>query len=67
MGDHPIPGWWTVTGVAELTGLHPDTIRWHCREGQFRLCAVAAGRGWNIPDNAVDTFIRDRLRRGKVV
>jgi len=65
MGDAQIPGYWTVTGVAQLTGLHADTVRYHCRQGSLASLATMSGRSYLIPDQAVTEFAADLLRRRK--
>lgn len=65
MGNHTLPGFWTVQGAAEITGLHPDTIRYHCRTGTLQ--AIDAGRMFLISDDELDRFIHDRLTRGKTL
>jgi len=67
VGDSEIPGYSTVTGAARRTGLHPDTIRYHCRCGNLpgAVPATSAGRAWLIPDTALDAFIDERARMGE--
>ena len=62
MGDSPIPGYWTTKGAAQRTGLHPDTIRYHCRQGTLAGHATMTGRDYLIPDEALDAFVAERTR-----
>lgn len=63
MGKHEIPGYWSVGAVARLTGLHPDTVRYHCRQGSLAGTATLVGRAYLIPDQAVVAFASDLARR----
>jgi excisionase family DNA binding protein len=49
-----IPGWWTVQELAARTGLHEQTIRYHCRQGNIK--AEDTGRIWMISDEAAEAF-----------
>lgn len=62
VGDSQIPGYWTTKGAAERTGLHPDTIRYHCRQGTLAGQATMSGRDYLIPDAALDAFVEERVR-----
>ena len=54
-----------MTGVAQLTVLHADTVRYHCRQGSLEGIATMSGRSYLIPDQAVVDFAADLLRRRK--
>ena len=53
-----IPGYYTVAELAELAGLTPNAIRWHCRKGN--IVAEDTGRVWLIPTDAGDDFLAAR-------
>lgn len=63
MAEHRLPDYWTVGAVARLTGLHPDTVRYHCRQGSLADAATLVGRSYLIPDQAVIKFAADLVRR----
>jgi len=56
-----IPGWWTVQELAARTGLHQQTIRWHCRQGN--IDANDTGRVWLINDQAANDFCEQLAQR----
>jgi hypothetical protein len=65
VGDSPIPGYWTTKGAAQHAGLHPDTIRYHCRTGTLAGQASMSGRDYLIPDEALTQFMAARVRMGR--
>jgi excisionase family DNA binding protein len=48
--------WLTVAQVAVMVGKKPRTVRRWCRTG-FLSGARQIGRGWQIPQSAVDALL----------
>jgi hypothetical protein len=59
--DHVERTWWTVQELAARTGLHEQTIRWHCRQGN--IAAQCTQRFWVISAEAADEFCQDLAQR----
>jgi len=46
----------TVNQVADMLGLHPQTVREKIKDGQIK--AFKPGKSYRIPAKAVDDYIR---------
>ena len=52
-----VPGYWTVTELAQAANLHENTIRQHITAGRLQGKCVALPKIWLIPDAAGEAFL----------
>lgn len=58
---------YTVAEVAEIVGVHPQTVRRWLRDGQIEGTLITRQAGYRIRSEEVDRLLREGLREGKTL